>query len=74
MRKLFLSAALILMTAMAAFGQQEILQSSTSYPLIFGPVVESSDHITGKTGIASFDLIKISKGGGSGVTPSGAVS
>lgn len=46
-------------------------QSSTTYPLFFF-MVDSSDHITGKTGLSP--TVTISKNGGSYASPSGAVS
>ena len=49
----------------------EIKQSSTAYPLMF-LMVDSSDHITAKTGLSP--TVTLSKAGGSFASPSGAVS
>ena len=49
----------------------DILQSSTECPLLFF-MVQSADHLTGLTGASP--TVKISKNGGTGVGPSGAVS
>jgi len=46
-------------------------QSSTTYPLFF-LMVDSTDHVTGKTGLSP--TVTISKNGGSFASPSGAVS
>ena len=46
-------------------------QSDTTYPLFF-LMVDSTDHITGKTGLSP--TVTISKNGGSFASPSGAVS
>lgn len=49
----------------------EIKQSSTAYPLLF-LMVDSSDHITAKTGLSP--TVTLSKAGGSFASPSGSVS
>ena len=49
----------------------EIKQSSTAYPLMF-LMVDSSDHITAKTGLSP--TVTLSKAGGSFASPSGSVS
>lgn len=49
----------------------EIKQSSTAYPLVF-LMVDSSDHITAKTGLSP--TVTLSKSGGSFASPSGSVS
>lgn len=69
MRKI-ISIFIVLLIAAPAFAQQLILQGSTAYPL--GPItiIDSSDHIAGKTGCTP-SLKKISKGFASAVTPSG---
>lgn len=46
-------------------------QSDTTYPLFF-LMVDSTDHVTGKTGLSP--TVTISKNGGSFASPSGAVS
>ncbi len=46
-------------------------QSDTTYPLFFF-MVDSTDHVTGKTGLSP--TVTISKNGGSFASPSGAVS
>ncbi len=46
-------------------------QSNTTYPLFF-LMVDSTDHVTGKTGLSP--TVTISKNGGSFASPSGAVS
>lgn len=49
----------------------EIKQSSTAYPLVF-LMVDSSDHITAKTGLSP--TVTLSKAGASFASPSGSVS
>lgn len=49
----------------------DVPQSSTSHPLYF-LMVDSTDHITGKTGLTP--TVKIGKAGGTGAAPSGAVT
>lgn len=49
----------------------QVKQSSTAYPLVFF-MTDSSDHITGKTGLSP--TVTIRKPGGSFVSPSGAVT
>lgn len=46
-------------------------QSSTSYPILF-LMVDSTDHVTGKTGLTP--TVTISKNGGAFASPSGAVT
>ena len=50
---------------------EEIQINTSGYPLVF-LMVDSSDHINGKTGLTP--SVKLSKAGGAGVTPAGAVS
>lgn len=49
----------------------QIKQSSTAYPLVF-LMVDSTDHVTGKTGLTP--TVTLSKAGGSFASPAGAVS
>lgn len=49
----------------------QIKQSSTTYPLVF-LMVDSTDHITGKTGLSP--TVTLSKAGGTFASPSGAVT
>jgi hypothetical protein len=49
----------------------QVKQSSTAYPLVF-LMIDSSDHISPKTGLSP--TVTISKAGGSFASPSGAVS
>lgn len=49
---------------------QEILQSSTAHPLVF-VLYDSSDHVTGKTGVSP--TVTISKNGASFASPSGMI-
>jgi len=49
----------------------QIKLASTAYPLVF-LMVDSSDHITGKTGLAP--TVKLGKAGAAGGAPAGAVS
>lgn len=49
----------------------QVKQSSTAYPLVF-LMIDSSDHISPKTGLSP--TVTISKAGGSFATPAGAVS
>lgn len=46
-------------------------QSSTSYPILF-LMVDSTDHVTGKTGLSP--TVTISKNGGAFAAPSGAIT
>src|SRR5579859_2130399 len=48
-----------------------VKQSSTAYPLVF-LLIDSSDHISGKTGLSP--TVTLSKAGGSFASPSGAVT
>lgn len=50
-----------------------IQQSTALVPLPF-MLISSSDHISGATGKAGTVSVKLSKNGGTGVTPSGAIS
>lgn len=49
----------------------EVKQSSSTYPLVF-LMVDSTDHVTGKTALTP--TVTLSKNGGSFASPSGAVS
>lgn len=49
----------------------QIKQSSTAYPLVFF-MTDSTDHLTGKTGLTC--TVTLSKSGGSFASPSGAVT
>ena len=49
----------------------EIKQSTTTYALVF-LMVDSGDHVTGKTGLSP--TVTLSKNGGSFASPSGAVT
>lgn len=55
----------------AAEAQRQIKQNSTAYPLLF-LMIDSTDHISGKTGLTC--TVTISKNGGSFASPSGAVT
>lgn len=50
----------------------DILKSSTELPLVFGPLIQSTDHISGLTGVTP--TVTISKAGGAFAAPAGAVS
>lgn len=52
---------------------QDILKSTTTFAIVF-QLVSSSDHIAGLTGKAGSVVVQISKNGGAGATPSGAIS
>ncbi len=71
MKKLLFSIALILGLGSTAFAQQDILKSSSSYPCMF-LMIDSGDHVTGKTGLSP--TVTISKSGGSFASPSGSVT
>jgi hypothetical protein len=71
MKRIVLLIALCLVLATPAFAQQDILKSSTGYPFFF-LMVDSSDHITGKTGLSP--TVTISKSGASFASPSGSVT
>lgn len=72
MRKL-LTALIILFACVssALAGSYDIQQSTTSYPLVF-LMIDSSDHVSGKTGLSP--TVTLSKAGGSFGSPTGAVS
>ncbi len=75
MKRIITAFLFLIAFAAPMLAQQEILKDASSYTLLFGPMIDSSDHIAPKTGISSFSLIKIAKCGGTTVaTPSGTVS
>lgn len=51
---------------------KDLLYLSAQEPIVFGPLVSSTDHIAGVTGITP--TVTISKNGGPFVTPAGAIS
>jgi hypothetical protein len=66
-----LACFLTLVWVAQASGGYPLKQASTAQPPLFF-MVDSSDHVSGKTGLSP--TVKISKAGAGGVTPSGAVS
>lgn len=52
---------------------QDILKSTTTFAVVF-QLIASSDHITGLTGKSGSVVVQISKNGGAGATPSGAIT
>ncbi len=71
MRKVISLVTLLAFFCQSLLAQQLILKSSSAYAL--GPIlmIDSSDHVTGKTGCTSPTVKKISKNFGSATTPSG---
>lgn len=61
----------VLLSAMPAWAVYAVKHNSSSYPLVFF-MVDSSDHVTAKTGLSP--TITISKAGGSFASASGSVS
>jgi len=51
---------------------KNLYRGDSQFPIPFGPMVLSSDHITGSTGLTP--TVTISKNGGPFVTPAGAIS
>lgn len=71
MKRILAVMAMVAALAVSAFAQQPIQQSTTAYKITF-LMVDSSDHITGKTGLTP--TVTISKAGASFGSPSGAVT
>lgn len=71
MKRILSALALLIALAVPSFAQQDILKASTGYPLTF-LMIDSSDHITGKTGLSP--TVTISKAGAAFASPAGAVS
>ena len=51
-----------------------LLKSSAALPIVFGPLILSSDHINPATGLAGTLAVTISKNGGAFATPFGALT
>lgn len=71
MKRILFAVLLMVLSGMPLLAQQDILKSSTGYPLTF-MMIDSSDHITAKTGLSP--TVTISKAGASFASPAGAVS
>ncbi len=71
MKKLLSIIALVFAFGTTAYAQQDILKSSASYPCMF-LMIDSSDHVSAKTGLSP--TVTISKSGGSFASPSGSVT
>lgn len=70
----FLTLAVGFLGGRSLQAQPYVKNGSTAHPLVFF-MTDSTDSKSGKTGLAgSFTLLKIGKNGGTGVTPSGAVT
>ncbi len=71
MKKLFAIIALVFAFGTSAYAQQDILKSSASYPCFF-LMIDSSDHVSAKTGLSP--TVTISKSGAAFGSPAGAVT
>lgn len=71
MKQLLGIIALLVAFAVPGLAQQEILQGSAGYPLMF-LMIDSSDHVSAKTGLSP--TVTLSKTGGSFASPAGSVS
>lgn len=69
--RLLLFTGFVLIPAALEAATYAVKQSSTAYPLVFF-MVDSTDHVTGKTGLTP--TVTLSKAGGSFASPSGTVS